>query len=41
MHIASAAGHASTAAIFMKKGVSLYMPNKVRTISIALVDMWG
>lgn len=34
MHLASAAGHPATAMIFMKKGVPLHMPNKVKFIII-------
>ena len=30
MHIASQAGHPDTALVFLKKGVPLHMPNKVR-----------
>ena len=30
MHIASMAGHPDTAMAFLKKGVPLHMPNKVR-----------
>lgn len=30
MHIAAGAGHPATAMVFMKRGVALHMPNKVK-----------